>query len=178
MFLDATLTFNSTFGTATAISATGTASVIDLTGAGSGNLPSRMIGGVVSGVPGSNTALGADIGFGDGMAIPYLYIDETTAGTGSGTVQFYLESAPDNGSGSPGTYTQIWASASLTGSLVTKGKFIQVPVPPTGFQAPPRFYQLGWTVTGTVALSILAGLTINPESSFQGVQYPVNFVAA
>ena len=178
MFLDASLTFNSTFGTATAISATGTATVIDLTGAGSGNLPTRMIGGVVSGVPGSNTAIGADIGFGDGMAIPYLYIDETTAGTGAGTVQFYLESAPDNGSGSPGTYSILWESGTITGSLVTKGRLIQVPVPPGPIQAPPRFYQLGWTVASTVSLNILAGLTFNPESSLMGQQYPNNFVAA
>ncbi len=178
MMLDAQLTFNSTFGTATGISSTGTGTVIDLTGAGSGNLPTRMIGGVNGGTLSSNTAIGADIGYGDGEAIPYLYIISTAAGTGAGTVTFYLESAPDNGSGSPGTYTKLWTGASLTGSLVTAGKIYQLPVPPGPVQAPPRFYQLGWTVSSTASVTVLAGLTINPDSYAIGQQYPANYIAA
>lgn len=174
MFIDSTMTFNSTFGTATSISATGTGTVFDVTGAGSGVLP-KMVGGY----PAKNTALGTDAGFGDGAAALWVVIQPTAAGTGSGTVTFYLESAPDNGSGSPGTYTKIWTSAAITGSLVTTtSPLLSFPLPPTGIEAPPRFYNMGWTVSGTVAETVLMDIVMNPTSGLMGAQYSNNFLVA
>jgi hypothetical protein len=42
----------------------------------------------------------------------------------------------------------------------------------------PRFYKLGWTVTSTATVSVLADITINPPSSLMSGQYPSNFIAA
>lgn len=173
MYQDASLTFNSTFGTATAISSTGTSALVDITGAGSGNAPA-MIGGF----PATNTAIGSDIGSGDGQAIPYLYITVTTAGTGSGTIQFYLQAAPDNGSYAPGTYSVLINTAAFVGASLTLGRVLRYQVPPfTGTGAPPRFYNLGWTVSGTAGVSVLANIVLNPPSLALVGQYPENFIA-
>lgn len=174
MFLDATLTFNSALGTPQAITATAnSASVIDVTGAGSGNLP-RMIGGY----PNLNNDLGLDIGSGDGVADPYVVINVTTAGTGTGTVTFTLEAAPDNGSGSPGTYTVLSSSQAFVGTALVAGTQIAINIPTDPAIAQPRFYQLVYTVSGTATVSVLAAITLNAQNSLKGIQYNSNFVAA
>lgn len=174
MFLDATLTFNSALGTPQAISATANgASLIDVTGAGSGNLP-RMIGGY----PQLSNDLGLDIGSGDGVANPYLVFAVTTAGTGAGTITFTLQAAPDNGSGSPGTYTVLASSAPFVGTALTLGTQITMDIPTDPAIAQPRFYQVVYTVSGSATVSVLAFITLNAQNSLKGIQYNSNFVAA
>src|ERR1700679_3157598 len=70
MFNDQSLLFFGTnWSTAATVSATTTSAIFALTGAGSANAPA-MIGGY----PAKNTAMGFDIGVGDGEAIPQLYV--------------------------------------------------------------------------------------------------------
>lgn len=175
MFTDQSLLFTGTnWQTAATISGTGNSTVVDLTGAGSGNAPT-MIGGF----PASNTAIGFDIGLGDGVAIPQLYMAFTTAGTGSGTVTVQLQAAPDNGSYSPGTYTTLWTSNAVAGNTIPAGAALQLPVPPYPFLGGrPRFYRLVYTVSGTFSATIIAGLVINAQSSLQLQQFASNFIAA
>lgn len=174
MFLDATLTFNSALGTPQAITATADSSgIIDVTGAGSGNLP-RMIGGY----PNLNTALGMDIGSGDGVADPYVVFDVAVAGTGTGTITFSLEAAPDNGSGSPGTYTPLFTSAPYVGTALTLGTQIAFNIPSDPNAAAPRFYKVTYTVSGTLTVSLLAFITLNAQNSLRGIQFNNNFLAA
>lgn len=153
--------------------------VVDVTGAGVGNAPA-----MISGFPALNTSIGFDIGAGDGEAIPYLYLTATVAGTGAGTVTFSLSAAPDNGSYSPGSYTQLYESAAFVGSAITLGSTLLVPVPPTLFdwpngtttiEFPPRFYKVTYTVASTFTGTFIAGLLLNPPSSLLGIQYRNNF---
>jgi hypothetical protein len=174
MFLDASLTFNSALGTPQAIAATAnSAAIIDVTGAGSGNLP-RMVGGY----PALNNDLGLDMGSGDGVANPYLVVQVSTAGTGTGTLTVTLQAAPDNGSGSPGTYTVLATSAAYVGTALVAGTQIVMDVPNDPAIAQPRFYQVVYTVSGTLTASVLAFVTLNAPDSLKGIQYNSNFVAA
>lgn len=173
MFLDQNLTFNSAVGTPQAITATAAStSIIDVTGAGSGNAPA-----MINGFPATNTAIGSDYGVGDGVAIPHVIVSVTTAGTGSGTVQISLQSAPDNGSYSPGTYTTLVSSNAIVGTSLTLGTVIDIPIPPevTGI-APPRFYRLNYTVTGSATVSVLANVILNPAQLAQFGQYSNNYI--
>ena len=176
-FMDNALAFSADWSTPQAITATAASTnVVDITGAGVGNAP-NMIGGF----PQVNNAIGNDWGVGDGVAIPYLYLAVTTAGTGSGTIQVEIQAAPDDGSYSPGTYTTIYESVPVVGSTLVAGSSLIVQLPPTLFnfpnEAPPRFYRLNFVVTGTATVSVLAGLMINPPSYKLGGKYPNNFVA-
>lgn len=177
MFLDNSLSFNTNWQTAQAVTTTAnSATVVDLTGAGVGNAPA-----IYSGFPRANTAIGYDIGLGDGVAIPYLYVVCTTAGTGAGTVTISLEAAPDNGSYSPGTYTQLYASKAVVGTTLAVGDYFIVPVPPTLFfseaEALPRFYRVVYTVASTFTASFKAGIMLNPPSSLMGGQFSSAFIA-
>ena len=188
MFLDNALSFNTAVNTVLAIANTTTTStIIDITGAGSGNAPA-MIGGLnSSNVPNSNTAMGVDYGVGDGMAIPYVVVTINTVTTVTGTMTISLNSAPDNGSYSPGTYTTIYTSTALSGSTqLAAGKVYYFQVPPVLFQGGqklPRFYELVYTVANTtITLSVNSFMTLNPPSfgnaySLLGGQYGSNFYA-
>lgn len=175
MILDGSLTFNSAVGTPQAISATAASSgIVDVTGAGSGNLPT-----MINGFPAANTAVGSDYGAGDGNTIPHVLISVTTAGTGTGTIQIALEWAPDNGSGSPGTYTLLVETDALVGSTLVKGTVIDIPVPPAtslAGESLPRFYKLEYTVSGTAGVSVLANMVLNPEQAYQMSKYSNNYI--
>src|SRR6202012_4550746 len=176
MFLDATLSFNTNFGTAAAITTTGTlGGMIDVTAAGSGNAP-RIVGGF----PQLSNDLGVDYGQADGEALPWVVITVTVAGTGAGTITFTLEAAPDNGSFSPGTYTTLGSTAAFVGTSRTLGTVIAFRIPPYLMQGEgqPRFYALVATVSGSATVSVLANITLNAPSSLRGFQFNNNFAVA
>lgn len=173
MFTDNALSFNTNWATPQSITTTADSStIIDITGAGSGNAPA-MIGG-------NGGVIGADIGLGDGMTIPWVVINVTTAGgSNSNTLTVSLESAPDNGSNVAGTYTVCGSTAAMLDSTLVVGTLIAFPVPPRALGAAlPRFYKLTYTASATLApLAVVAGIVLNPPSSLTEGLYPSNFVA-
>lgn len=166
-FLDASLNFS----TAQAITATAAStSLYDITSAGSGNAPAMV---------GPNSLLnniGGDIFAGDGQAIPTVQLNVTTAGTGTGTVTIQIQSAPDNGSYAPGTWTTVGSTGPLVGTSLTAASVIFItgaPLPPGA--ALPRFYRLNYVVASTFTASFTANLTINPGTVRNATLYGSNF---
>lgn len=178
-FPDNTLSFSTSWSSAQTVTTTAdSTNVIDLTGVGSGNAPT-----LIDGFPADNKHAGFDIGAGDGMAIPYLYVSVPVAsgGTQTGNFTISLKAAPDDGSYGQGTYTTLYTSAAVVSSTLKSGSSLLVPVPPTLFNFPseaiPRFYKLTYTVSGTMSQPFLAGLLLNPPSSLLAIQYNENFIA-
>lgn len=157
--------------------------VYDVTGVGSGTVPPMITG--VLGTTGAAVPIGFDIGAGDGMTIPVVTWEVPTAfvSAGGATLQISLQAAPDNGSGSAGTYQTIVQTSTFTaGQLAanTIGQF-QVPkiAPNWVGEALPRFYRLNFTV-GTSTFSagnITAYLNLNPTQATLLQLYPGNYVA-
>lgn len=175
MFLDNKLTFNSAVGTAQAITATADSSgIVDITGAGSGTAPA-----MINGFPATNTAIGEDYGAGDGVAIPHVFLNVTTAGVGAGTVTVEVKAAPDDGSYGQGTYTTLVTTPALVFSTLAVGTVIDIPLPPIRYtlsQALPRFYKLTYTVSGATGVSVLANLVLNPQQSLEAGKYANNYI--
>lgn len=182
MFTDNALTFNTNLSSTQTVTATAdSTSIIDVTGAGSTNAPS-----MINGYNQSKTAIGVDYGAGDGMAIPYVFVSITSTTTVTGALTVSLAAAPDNGSYSPGSYTVLYTSASLTGATqLAANKVLYFQVPPilnSMGEALPRFYKLTYTVvSGSISLIVNSFMTLNPPSvgSFGnlGGQYNNNYQA-
>lgn len=146
--------------------------VFDVTGAGVGSAPAMI------GANGVNTAMAVDFGSGDGMAIPYVFITVTTAGTGAGTISVSLKAAPDSGTYTEGTYTTLWTSSAFVGTALTKGSVLQLQVPPIApNEAPPRFYKLTYTVSGSATASFTSDILLNPPSGRIVTLFGNNFTA-
>lgn len=170
------------FSTAQAFTATAASTnTYDVTGAGSGNAP-NMIGGQTS--AGVAVIPAADIGAGDGIAIPEVFWNVSTAFTTSSaaTLQILLQAAPDNGSNAPGTWvtlyeSEVFAVAQLVAGY--NGQFQIPPVPSDFGLKQPRFYRLDYVVgTGTFTAGALnAQIVINPSQAAKLGLYPSNFVA-
>jgi hypothetical protein len=103
---------------------------------------------------------GRDIGVGDGLWIVCL-IATTFTGTGA-TLQVNIQYAPDNGSGSPGTYVTMVSSAVYTVSQLVAGTEIMrvevPPVSPSNLGMVPKFMQATYTV-GTANMTAGALIT-------------------
>lgn len=175
MFTDNTLSFNTNWQSPQTITTTANSTtVVDLTGAGSGNAPA-MIGGF----PAVNTAMGFDAGYGDGVATPFVVFNVTTAGgANSNTLTIALQSAPDNGTYSPGTWSTCLQTDAILDSALTLGLTIVLPVPPRKPGAAiPRFYRLVYTASATLTpLAAAAGIVLNPPSSLMAGAYAANYI--
>lgn len=171
MFYDAPLVLS----TAQAITTTAASSVIyDVTGAGSGTAPSMTFG---------NGDIGFDIAGGvDGMAHPAAYFTVTTNGTGTGTITFQVQAAPDNGSNAPGSYVTLASSAAYVGTALDVGDVIVIPIPPYNSikvgMGVPRFYRFNYVQTGDGAVSVTGVIVINPQTGYEVTQYGNNFASA
>lgn len=166
-------TSGANFSTAQVITATAdSTNIFDITGAGVGNAPAMI------GAGGVNTAIGSDIGAGDGMEVPQVLVSVTTAGVGSGTVSVSLKAAPDSGTYTEGTYTTLYTSAAFVFSALAKGTIIKFNVPPIppSMAALPRFYKLTYTVTGATGVSFTANLLLNAPDIRDATLYGSNFV--
>lgn len=148
--------------------------VFDVTGVGAGNAP------VMLGNQGLTTNLGTDLGVGQNVAHPGVLFTVTTAGTGTGTVAFGIDAAPDNGSFSPGTYTRLTTSAANVGTVLVLGAQIYLPLPPipSFYVGLPRFYRGFYDQTGNGAVSVTAEFLMNPPSLKSVTDSVKNFVSA
>lgn len=104
----------------------------------------------LSGIPSSPNGGGArDLGIGDDPALKLVVqVSTTFTSGGAATLQIVLQGAPDNGSGSPGSYsTMLQSSALALSTLVVGARLldIDVPRPPPG-QALPRFLRLQYVI--------------------------------
>ena len=162
--------------------AAGTAT-FDVCGVGSGTVPPMITG--VNGSTGAAVAIGFDIGAGDGIAIPELVWDVTTAfvSAGGATLQIGIQAAPDNGSGSAGTYQLITETAAMSAATLVANTQGQFQIPPVGAnwvgEALPRFYQVEFTVNTSTfsAGNISAAIVLNPSQATKIQNYPGNYVA-
>lgn len=157
------------------VTTTSTAStnVYDITGAGVGNTPSITWG--------NSDVFGADMGVGDGAALPSVYAVITTglSTTNSATLTIALQSAPDDGTNNPGTWSTVVQTDAYTASALAAGTAIRLPFAhrKTG-AALPRFYRLWYQLPSSTAFSagaISAGIVIGADSSTDIGQYPENF---
>lgn len=170
-FFDQTLLLSSAQAiTSTAVST----NIYDVTGAGSGNAPALIWG--------TSTVFGADIGVGDGVAVPYLYMSIPTTFTtsSSATLQVQVQAAIDNGSNSPGSYTTIVETDAFAVTPLVAGKVLLLPIPPiTLGESLPRFYRINYVVgTGTfTAGAVTSVILLNPPSKLENTLYPSNFTS-
>lgn len=173
MFLDNTLSFNTTIGTAQTITATADSQVVlDVTGAGSGNAPA-----MINGFPATNTSIGEDWGAGDGEAIPHVLVTVPATGTGAGTVTISVATAPDNGSYGQGSYTTLVSTPALVGTALVAGTVIDIPLPPLNSNTTlPRFYKLVYTVSGTISVGVNAEIVLNPAQIATFKKYANNYI--
>lgn len=155
----------------------------DVTGVGSGTIPAMITG--INGSTGAAVAIGFDIGAGDGFAIPELVWNVTTAfaSASSTTMQIALQAAPDNGSGSAGTYVTLVETEALTVAQLALNAQGQFQVPPVGLnwvgEAMPRFYRTNFIVATSTfsAGNISASIVLNPSQATKIQNYPGNYVA-
>lgn len=167
MFYDQPLVLS----TAQAITTTAASTVIyDVTGAGSGNAPTINFG---------SGDIGFDIAGGGGTNAPTAYWTITTNGTGTGTITFQVQAAPNDTGNVPGTWVTLAASAAYVGTDLDVGDVIELPIPPYNIIGPgmgvPRFYRFNYVQTGDGAVSATGVIVINPQTSYEATQYGKNF---
>lgn len=147
--------------------------IFDVTGAGVGNAPAMI------GAGGLNTAIGVDLGAGDGMAVPQIIVEIVTPTTVTGTLTISLKAAPDSGSYTEGSYTTLYTSAALTGATqLAAGAILKFNVPPIiAGEALPRFYKLTYTVSASISVTVNAYLLLNAPDIRIPTLYGNNYVA-
>lgn len=148
----------------------------DVTGQGAGATLPNMIG---SG--GLSTALGYDAGAGDGAVQPFILVSFGTCTTVTGTLTIAIQCAPDNGSGSAGSYVTLSSTPALTGSsqlFAGNSLALRIPGLSPGLIVNgglPRFYQLNYTVTGSISVIVSANITLNAPTLRDATLYGSNF---
>lgn len=134
MILDRELRFSSAQTAAIAVGSAPSTDVIDLH---------------MSGIPVLANLQGArDLGAAGTKLKLLVLITTTVTSGGAGTLQVDFQGAPDNGSGSPGTYVTWWSSpAYALATLVAGARLMDLdfPRPPAGVQV-PRFVRLNYVV--------------------------------
>ncbi len=134
--------------------ATASSIVYDITGAGSGNAPPQTFG--------TASTFGSDMGVGDGKFIPFVLLLITTSLAGGTSMNFALQSAPDNGSNAPGAWSTVDETGTIALANLTAGTRLTVAFSRRApGAAPPRFYRMLYTPTGTfTAGGVSAGIVI------------------
>jgi hypothetical protein len=126
-----------------------------------------------------------DLGIGDDPALELL-IQITAAFTGGTSLQVQLQGAPDNGSGSPGSYTTMWDSGAIAEASLLAGRYLlagplprtllPTPTGPSSAQALPRFLRLQYVTVGTHGAGSLMGFIVLDRQD--QISYPPGIVIA
>ena len=161
MLLDALLAFIPAGTPVSLVAAAGvdipSTNVVDLLGAGEGTLVTNIWGN--STLPGQADAMGV------GNVRPELVVAmgaAAVAGAGTATLNVQLQAAPDNGSGSAGTWQVLGESGELTIAQLTAATIIaRLPwLPPFPVNLRPRFLRLNFAIpagtdfsAGTIAFA-------------------------
>lgn len=118
-----------------------------------------------------------DLGVGDDSALKLLV--EVTVAFASGTsLQIVIQGAPDNGSGSPGTYTTYASGPVIAEASLTVGaRLMDLDLPRKAMGAAlPRFLRLQYVTVGThTAGSIYGSIVLDRQDD---VYYPPGIVIA
>lgn len=128
--------------------------------------------GIHLGIPSYANGGGArDIGIGDDPMLKLLVQVTTTFGGGT-DLSLVLAGAPDDGTGSPGSYTTMWVSpaAVAEASLVAGAQLANVDVPRVIAGQPlPRFLRLSFVSTGThTSGAVQACIVLDRNDQIQG----------
>jgi hypothetical protein len=126
-----------------------------------------------------------DLGIGDDPSLELLIQIMTTFASGT-SLQVQLQGAPDNGSGSPGTYTTMLDSGAIAEASLVAGRYIlattvprillPTPTGPTAAQALPRFLRLQYITVGTHTAGALAGFIVLDRQD--QISYPAGITIA
>jgi hypothetical protein len=126
-----------------------------------------------------------DMGIGDDPSLELLIQIMTTFASGT-SLQTQLQGAPDNGSGSPGSYTTMLDSGAIAEASLVAGRYIlAVPLPrtllatgagPSAGQVLPRFLRLQYVTAGTHTAGGLYGAIVLDRQD--QVSYPPGIVIA
>lgn len=109
-----------------------------------------------------------DMGIGDDPSLEIL-IQIMTAFASGTSLQVQLQGAPDNGSGSPGSYTTMWDSGAIAEADLTAGRYLLAGTLPRtllptgtgpGKQALPRFLRLQYVTVGTHTAGAIFGTIV------------------
>lgn len=127
--------------------------------------------GVINGLPSSANGGGArNLGVGDHPALKLSAI-ATVAFSGGTSLQLQLQGAPDNGSGSPGSWTPMWTSGAIVEANLDAGQQlanVDLPRPVPG-QPLPRYLKLTFISVGTHgAGSVEAQIVIDRDDQIVG----------
>jgi hypothetical protein len=149
--------------------------VIDLLGGGAGTLVTNITG--ISAAPGQADAMGTP------TERPELVVAIGTGlvnDTGTPTLRVELQGAPDNGSGSPGTYVTLGSSGAILAAQGTAGTIIaRLPwLPPFPLNLRPRFLRLNFEIpagTNFSAGTILYALVTTVRDDWFIAQQPRNY---
>lgn len=106
-----------------------------------------------------------------------MLIQVVTAITGGTSLQVALQGAPDNGSGSPGSYVTWWTSPVYTEATLVAGARLydmDMPRPPAGVSI-PRFLRLTYISVGTHSAGSLYGgiLLDRPDQAYSSTNNAV-----
>lgn len=115
--------------------------------------------GINSGVPSSANGGGArDLGIGDDPALKISAL-VTTAFTGGTSIAVEIQGAPDNGSGSPGSYTVMWLSPTFAEAALIQGaQLANIDIPRAVWeQVLPRFLKMTFISVGTHSAGAIEG---------------------
>lgn len=143
MILDRLLQFSSAQDVSQAAGTYASTDVIDF-GVGTSTspaIPSNAQGGGVR-----------DMGIGDNPALKFVVqmIEGLDSAGGTATLSVTIQGAPDDGTGSPGSYVSWWASPAYTEAQAVAGARLldmDFPRPPQG-KPVPRFVRLLYTIAG------------------------------
>jgi hypothetical protein len=127
----------------------------------------------VSQIAGSAKGLGRDIGIGDDPELK-IAIEVMTAFAGVGaSMQIELQTAPDNGSGSPGAWSVINMTPVIPVASLVPGQINTLEIVP-GVQ---KFLKLTYVVTGAnmTAGAIAAGIVLGRGNLGPNLGYPSGY---